>query len=62
VDSVMVGGAWVMRERRILAFDEAAVLSEAADVIRELRERTEPDRVILDQALPVLSEQFRALG
>jgi 5-methylthioadenosine/S-adenosylhomocysteine deaminase len=62
VDSVMVGGAWVMRERQILAFDEATVLSEAADVMSELWERTEPDRVLLDRALPALSEQFRALG
>jgi 5-methylthioadenosine/S-adenosylhomocysteine deaminase len=62
VDSVMVDGAWVMRERCILAFDEAAVLSEAADVIRELRERTEPDRVMLDRVLPALSKQFQALG
>ena len=62
VDSVMVGGAWVMRERRILAFDEAAVVREATDVISELRERTGADRVILDRALPALSEQFRAIG
>ena len=62
VDSVMVGGVWVMRRRQILAFDEAAVLTEAADAIAELRERTEPDRIILDRAVPALSEQFRALG
>jgi 5-methylthioadenosine/S-adenosylhomocysteine deaminase len=60
VDSVMVNGTWVMRDRRILAFDEAAVLREAADVIGELRERTETDRVVLDGALPALSESFRA--
>jgi 5-methylthioadenosine/S-adenosylhomocysteine deaminase len=61
VDSVMVNGTWVMRERRILAFDEAAVLSEADDVIGEIRERTEAHKVILDHALPVLSESFGAI-
>jgi 5-methylthioadenosine/S-adenosylhomocysteine deaminase len=62
VDSVMVGGTWVMRKRQILAFDEAAVLREATEVIAELRERTEPGRVILNQALPALSKQFRGIG
>jgi 5-methylthioadenosine/S-adenosylhomocysteine deaminase len=61
VDSVMVNGIWVMRDRRILAFDEAAALREAADVIGELRERTATDRVVLDGALPALSESFRAV-
>lgn len=60
VDSVMVGGAWVMRQQRILTFDEAAVLAEAAGVIAELRERSEAGRVTLDLALPALSEQFGA--
>jgi cytosine/adenosine deaminase-related metal-dependent hydrolase len=62
VDSVMIGGTWVMRQRKILAFDEAAVLSEAADVIAELRDRTAPDREKLDRALSAFSEQFRAIG
>jgi 5-methylthioadenosine/S-adenosylhomocysteine deaminase len=62
VDSVMTGGEWVMRERRILAFDEAAVLAEAGEIIDELRARTEAGRVVLDQALPGLSARFREIG
>jgi 5-methylthioadenosine/S-adenosylhomocysteine deaminase len=58
VDSVMVNGTWVMRQRRILAFDESAVLREASDVIAELRERTAPDRLALDRALPVITSQM----
>ncbi len=60
VDSVMVGGIWIMRKRKILAFDEAAVLSEAADVIAELRDRTAPDQEILDRALSEFSDQFHS--
>jgi 5-methylthioadenosine/S-adenosylhomocysteine deaminase len=60
VDSVMVGGNWVMRKREILAFDEAAVLSDAADAIAELRDRTAPDREILDRALSQFSDQFHS--
>jgi hypothetical protein len=52
----------VMRERRILAFDEAAVLAEAGEIIDELRARTEAGRVVLDQALPGLSARFREIG
>lgn len=58
VDSVMVNGAWVMRDRTILAFDEAAVLREAADAIGDIRDRTAADRMVLDGALPALSEAF----
>ncbi len=60
VDSVMVNGTWVMRERRILAFDEVAVLREAEAVMAALRERTEADRALLDAALPALSQSFAA--
>ena len=62
VDRVMVNGTWIMRDRRILAFDEAAILAEATGLIVELKEKTEAGRVALDTALPRLSEYFRANG
>lgn len=62
VDSVMVGGTWVMRDRHILAFDEAAVVREARDVIGTLRERAAPRREALDRALPALSAAFHVIA
>jgi 5-methylthioadenosine/S-adenosylhomocysteine deaminase len=62
VDSVMVDGTWVMRERRILAFDEAAVMAEAAAAIAELRERVAARLPVLEAALPALAERFRAVA
>jgi len=58
VDSVMVGGAWVMRGRRILAFDEAAVLAEVQAVSTALREHVGDGLAILDAAMPDLSARF----
>lgn len=58
----MIGGDRVMRTRQILAFDEAGLAGEAADVICGLRDLTEPDPVILDRAPSALSEQSRASG
>ena len=60
VESVMVNGTWVMRDRRILAFDETAVLREAAEVIGEIRDRTAARHADLERALPELRRQFAA--
>jgi 5-methylthioadenosine/S-adenosylhomocysteine deaminase len=62
VDSVMVNGTWVMRERRILAFDETAVLAEAEAAAAELRERVAVRMPVLQAALPALAERFRAVA
>jgi hypothetical protein len=39
----MVGGRWVLRDRRILAFDEAAVLDRLAALGPELLAAARPD-------------------
>ena len=59
VSAVMVNGAWVLRDGRILAFDEAAALSAAADAHAEIRERvgTLPEQI--RGALPALSRSLQ---
>ncbi|MCW3476076.1 amidohydrolase family protein [Limobrevibacterium gyesilva] len=61
VDSVMVNGAWVMRARRILAFDEAAALAEAEAAADAIRTRAAAELPVLDAALPGLAERLRAV-
>ena len=58
VRSVMVDGAWVMRDLVILAFDEAKVLDDAAIQARLLRDRVADRLPVLMAALPALSAQF----
>ena len=55
VDSVMVDGRWVMRGQVLLAFDEAAALSDAEAAIAALHERTTAQLAMLDEALPALA-------
>jgi cytosine/adenosine deaminase-related metal-dependent hydrolase len=40
VDAVMVDGRWLMRDGRILAFDETAAIATARDAIATIAERT----------------------
>ena len=58
VESVMVDGAWVMRDRRILAFDEDEVLAEAAAAAAEIRTRIGDGLERLDAALPALTARL----
>ena len=58
VRSVMVDGAWVMRDGIILAFDEAKVLHDAAIQAKLLRHRVADKLPVLMAALPALSAQF----
>ena len=58
VRSVMVDGAWVMRDGVILVFDEAQVLDEAANQAGLLRDRVADKLPVLLAALPALSAQF----
>lgn len=62
VDSVMVGGAWVMRAGRILAFDEAAAIAEARDQVAALRQRVAEQLPILRAAMPDMAVRFRGLA
>lgn len=58
VDSVMVDGVWTLRGGRILAFDEAAMLDDAANQIAALRERVAAQVPILLAAMPVVTNGF----
>jgi hypothetical protein len=50
----MVDGRWLMRDRRIVAFDEAAAIAAARDAIGSLRERTGAMVHRITHALPGL--------
>ena len=52
VAAVMIDGAWVLREGRILAFDEAAVLADAADISTEVRAAAGPALLLAETAAP----------
>jgi 5-methylthioadenosine/S-adenosylhomocysteine deaminase len=54
VHSVMVDGRWLMRGQVLLAFDEAAALTEAEAAVAALQERTAAQLATLDAALPAL--------
>jgi hypothetical protein len=42
VDSVLVGGRWVLRDRRLTGIDEAAILAEARELGAEIVARHDP--------------------
>src|SRR6058998_2322938 len=52
VASVMIDGVWVLRAGRILAFDEAAMLGQAAAVSAEVRAAAGPGLVLAETAAP----------
>jgi 5-methylthioadenosine/S-adenosylhomocysteine deaminase len=52
VTAVMVDGAWVLRDGRILAFDEAAVIDRAEALAEEVRATARPDVELADLAAP----------
>jgi 5-methylthioadenosine/S-adenosylhomocysteine deaminase len=58
VDSVMVGGRWVMRNGRILTFDENALLTDAQAQSIELQQRTAPSLAVLQGVMPGLARRF----
>jgi 5-methylthioadenosine/S-adenosylhomocysteine deaminase len=58
VDSVMVDGKWVMREGRILAFDEAAMLANAQAQSVALQQRAAPNLAVLLAAMPAIAARF----
>jgi 5-methylthioadenosine/S-adenosylhomocysteine deaminase len=57
--SVMVGGRWVMRDRHIATFDEAAVVADADRQISALRARVARSLPALEAHMP---ELMSALG
>ncbi len=58
VRSVMVDGAWVMRDGVIIAFDEAEMLHGAAIQAKLLRDRVADQLPVLMAAFPAMSAQF----
>ena len=61
VQSVMIGGAWAMRDGRILAFDEVAALNDARAQAIALRERVADKLPVLTAAMPDMAAQFARL-
>ncbi len=59
VNSVMIGGRWALREGRILAFDEAAVLAEAEAARERLRASLGGTIAAIHAALPALAASLR---
>jgi cytosine/adenosine deaminase-related metal-dependent hydrolase len=63
VDAVMVDGRWVLRDGRILAFDEDAVRRDAAEQSTLLRERVAADLPAVRAAIPgVAARPLRVCG
>jgi len=52
VAAVMIDGVWVLRDGRILAFDEPAVLAEVAAIASEVRAAAGPGLVLAETAAP----------
>ena len=59
VRSMMVDGRWVMRDGQIIAFDEAAILSEASAYAERLRSAVAPQVASLRLAMPGLTARVR---
>ena len=62
VAAVMIDGAWVLREGRILAFDEDAAIRDAAAAQDALRARVGRDPERIAAALPHIAAALRAYG
>ncbi len=58
VEAVMVDGRWLMRDRRIVAFDEAAAIAAARDAIAGIRERTVSLVGTVADAIPALAARL----
>jgi cytosine/adenosine deaminase-related metal-dependent hydrolase len=59
VDSVMVDGAWILRNDRILSFDEGAMLAAVADAHAGIAERNSAVIPAIDAALASVTTQMR---
>ncbi len=61
VRATMVGGAWVYRDGKVLAFDETNIRRELADAAADFRERCAGELAIAREAHRVFDPQLRAL-
>ena len=59
VTAVMVGGSWVLREGRILAFDEPAVLGRVVALAEEARQHARDDVELAERAAPYFHMALR---
>jgi 5-methylthioadenosine/S-adenosylhomocysteine deaminase len=59
VAAVMIGGEWALRDGRILAFNEAAMLREATDAQAAIREHVGTLPAQIQTALPELARSLR---
>jgi cytosine/adenosine deaminase-related metal-dependent hydrolase len=59
IEAVMIDGAWVLRDDRILAFDEARMLAAVADAHAALAERVASITPVIDGALASVADQVR---
>ena len=60
VATVIVDGRLLMQDRRILAFDEAAVIAEARDAIADIRARVAHRIPDIDAIIPAVARRLRA--
>jgi cytosine/adenosine deaminase-related metal-dependent hydrolase len=58
VESVMIDGRWVLRDDRILTFDEAHVVRNAAAAHARIADRAATIVPAIGRALPALAAQF----
>lgn len=59
VEAVMIGGAWALRDGRILAFDEGAALSEAGALRAGILARAASGLPDVHAAIPALARRLR---
>lgn len=60
VDAVMVGGLWKMSAGRILAFDEAAALADAAEAVAVLRRQVAGQWPKFAAAMPDVAQRWQS--
>jgi cytosine/adenosine deaminase-related metal-dependent hydrolase len=58
VEAVMIDGRWVLRDDRILAFDEPRLLHSVAAVHAQIAERSAPTIAAIDRDLGAVAAQF----
>ncbi len=58
VEAVMIAGRWVLRDGRIVSFDETRALRDVADAHARLAERTASVIPAIDDALGDVAAQF----
>jgi 5-methylthioadenosine/S-adenosylhomocysteine deaminase len=58
VEAVMIDGRWVLRDDRILTFDEAGMLADVAHAHTRIAERTAVTLPEIDRALRDVALQF----